>query len=293
MTDADGASALLTNKGSLGGLRTLVTGGGSGIGLEVALALAEAGAEVSVGVRNVAAADAVRRSRGDLRVLHLDLLDQQSINQFCNDWSGPLHLLINNAAVMAVPESRTSRGWEYHFATNHLGHFLLANGLHRNLAAAAPARVISVSSSAHMRSPVVFDDIHFRFRAYDPWMAYAQSKTANILFAVGAAARWNGDGIAVNAIMPGVAWTNLQRHLPPSFRIPPEREQTVAQVADPVIFLAVHPSLANVSGRYFVGREPARIASHRTEDGTGVAPYAIELNNADRLWQVSEDHWAR
>ena len=98
------------------------------------------------------------------------------------------------------------------FATNHLGHFALALGLHDALAAAGGARIVSVSSAAHLRSPVVFDDIHFAFRPYDPWLAYGQSKTANVLFAVEATRRWAGDGITANALMPGAIPTNLQRH---------------------------------------------------------------------------------
>src|SRR6202022_1780648 len=97
------------------------------------------------------------------------------------------------------------------FATNHLGHFALATGL-RSALAQDGARVVSVSSSAHHRSPVVFEDIHFRNRPYDPWLAYGQSKTANVLFAVEATRQWAGDGITVNALMPGGIRTNLQRY---------------------------------------------------------------------------------
>src|SRR5438552_19107335 len=104
---------------------------------------------------------------------------------------------------MALHEQHTSEGWEMQFAINHLGHFALALGLHEALAAAGGARIVSVSSSAHQSSPVVFVDIHFRRRPYDPLSAYGQSKTANVLFAVEATARWRGDGITANALMPG------------------------------------------------------------------------------------------
>src|ERR1700754_4916477 len=100
-----------------------------------------------------------------------------------------------------------------HFATNLLGHFALTTGLHGALAAAGGARVVSVSSSAHLRSPVVFDDIHFRQRAYEPWAAYGQSKTANVLFAVEATKRWAAEGITAHSLMPGGIRTNLQRYV--------------------------------------------------------------------------------
>jgi NAD(P)-dependent dehydrogenase (short-subunit alcohol dehydrogenase family) len=146
-------------------------------------------------------------------VAPLDLADRASVTAFVAGWDGPLHLLINNAGVMASPLMRTGDGWEMQFATNHLGHFALTTGLHGALEAAGGARVVSVSSSAHLRSDVVFDDIMFEHRQYEPWSAYGQSKTANVLFAVEATRRWAGDGIFVNAVMPGGIRTNLQRYV--------------------------------------------------------------------------------
>jgi NAD(P)-dependent dehydrogenase (short-subunit alcohol dehydrogenase family) len=141
---------------------------------------------------------------------------------FVAAWRGLLHLLVNNAGVMAIQEhQKTSEGWEMQFATNHLGHFSLSLGLHDALASAGAARIVAVSSSAHMLSPVVFDDIHFAFRRYDPWAAYGQSKTANVLFAVGVTARWAADGITANALSPGAIATNLQRHIGRRLTTPP------------------------------------------------------------------------
>ncbi|HWM38550.1 MAG TPA: SDR family NAD(P)-dependent oxidoreductase, partial [Streptomyces sp.] len=203
----------------LTGRRAVVTGGASGIGIETARALAGAGAEVTLAVRDTGAgrrtADDIGASTGStlVRVAQLDLADRKSVASFISDWEGPLHILVNNAGVMASPEMRTPEGWELQFATNHLGHFALSVGLHRALASAGGARVVSVSSSAHLRSPVVFEDIHFRQRPYDPWVAYGQSKTANVLFAVGASKRWESDNIAVNALMPGAISTRLQRYV--------------------------------------------------------------------------------
>jgi NAD(P)-dependent dehydrogenase (short-subunit alcohol dehydrogenase family) len=207
----------------LSGKRAIVTGASSGIGVETARALASAGAEVTLAVRDTGAgertaADITATTGNDaVRVDRLDLADQASISAFVADWSTPLHLLINNAGVMAIPElERTSEGWEMQFATNHLGHFALALGLHDALADDGDARIVSLSSEAHLRSPVVLDDLNFRFRPYDTWLAYGQSKTANALFAVEATRRWSGDGITANAVHPGAVDSNLARHMDPA-----------------------------------------------------------------------------
>ncbi|MGW3644315.1 SDR family NAD(P)-dependent oxidoreductase [Streptomyces sp. NPDC005143] len=122
-----------------------------------------------------AAITEIRKATGkdDLRVGRLDLADKASITAFASAWTGPLHILVNNAGVMALPAlERTPDGWELQFASNHLGHFALAVGLHDALAAAGNARIVSLSSRGHHASPVEFDDINFNTRAYDPWLAY-------------------------------------------------------------------------------------------------------------------------
>ncbi|MGW0705831.1 SDR family NAD(P)-dependent oxidoreductase [Streptomyces sp. NPDC002643] len=207
----------------LTGRRAVITGGSSGLGVETARALAAAGAEVTLAVRDPAAGERAAADitadtgNKDVQVARLELADRASVAAFTADWDGPLHILVNNAGVMALPERElTPEGWEKQFAVNHLGHFALAVGLHGALTAAGDARVVSVSSSMHLSSPVVLDDLHFAFRPYDPMLAYGQSKTANILFAVGAAARWADDGISVNAASPGTAMTNLFRNVPRS-----------------------------------------------------------------------------
>ena len=137
---------------------------------------------------------------------------------------------------MASPEERTPEGWELQFATNHLGHFALALGLHPALAAAGDARIVALSSSAHRLSPVVFEDIHFERREYDPWLAYGQSKTANVLFAVEATKRWAADGITANALMPGAIRTNLQRYVendPARRRAGPRRSAPAPSTGSP------------------------------------------------------------
>src|SRR5882762_2224140 len=157
----------------LTGKRAIVTGGASGIGVETARALAGAGAEVTLAVRDTEAGARTAAdidARTPVQVGRLDLADPTSVAAFVASWSGPLHLLINNAGIMALPERElTPDGWEMQFATNHLGHFALALGLHDALAAAGDARVVSLSSRAHMRSPVVFEDINFTSRPYDPF----------------------------------------------------------------------------------------------------------------------------
>jgi NAD(P)-dependent dehydrogenase (short-subunit alcohol dehydrogenase family) len=286
----------------LTGRRAIVTGGASGIGIETARALAGAGAEVTVAVRNLEAgkrtAEDIAATTGNARVhaAPLDLADRASVASFVAVWEGPLHIVVNNAGVMASPEMRTSEGWEMQFATNHFGHFALAVGLHRALAAAGGARVVSVSSGAHLLSPVVFDDIHFRVRTYEPWPAYGQSKTANVLFAVEATKQWADDGIAVNALMPGAIRSNLQRHLD---AVELERMEarmnkstdfewkTPEQGAATSVLLAASPLLDGVGGHYFEDcneAEPNRPGSRR-----GVATYALEPEAAARLWQVSLD----
>jgi NAD(P)-dependent dehydrogenase (short-subunit alcohol dehydrogenase family) len=280
----------------LAGRRAIVTGAASGIGFETARALAGIGAELTLGVRDISAgeraAQAITASTGNkaLRVVPLDLADVESVARFVKAWSGPLHILINNAGVMACPETRTQSGCEMQFATNHLGHFALAAGLHRALSAAGGARIVSVSSSGHQISPVIFDDLHFDFRPYDPWLAYGQSKTANVLFAVEATRRWRADGITVNALMPGAVYTNLQRHTggKGTGRTPAEWFKSVEQGAATSVLLAVSPLLDGIGGRYFVDCNEAETVDRRTGTLGGVARYALDPMNAARLWDVSE-----
>ena len=181
----------------LSGKTALVTGANSGIGHETARALASVGAAVVVAARrDRAGRDAAAQiavSTGNPHVSHilLDLADLESVARAAAAWRGPLHILVNNASIMAVPElTRTAQGHELQFATNYLGHFALTAGLRTALAAAGIARIVSLSSSAHLHSPVVFGDLDFRFRPYDPRQAYAESKTAAVMLAVEATRRY-------------------------------------------------------------------------------------------------------
>ncbi len=283
----------------LTGRRVIVTGGASGIGVETARALAGAGAAVTLAVRNLEAGERtaadVIATTGNKQVLvaPLDLADQASVASFVAGWEGPLHILVNNAGVMASPETRTPEGWELQFATNHLGHFALTRGLHPALAAAGGARVVSVSSAAHLRSPVVFEDIHFRQRPYDPWAAYGQSKTANVLFGVEGTRQWADDGITINALMPGGIRTNLQRYVDEaelerlraqSGAAAPSWKSVEAGAATSVL-VATSSLLDGIGGRYFEDCNEAGLNQPGTRNG--VAAYAVDPELAARLWQVS------
>lgn len=274
----------------LSGKRAIVTGGASGIGIETARALATAGAEVTLAVRNVEAGERVATEIGATNVAYLELANLESVEAFAAKWDGPLHILVNNAGVMAIQELQLNAdGVEMQFATNHVGHFALATGLHGALAAEG-ARIVSVSSRAQLGSPVIFDDLNFAFRPYDPMLAYGQSKTANVLFAVGASARWADDGITANALHPGGILTNLTRHTGPAVieRAVAEgmRFKTVEQGAATSVFVATSPQLEGIGGRYYEDCAEAPVVERRDEGG--VARYALDPDNADRLWELSE-----
>ncbi|WP_426242807.1 SDR family NAD(P)-dependent oxidoreductase [Nocardioides sp. LHG3406-4] len=287
----------------LHGRRALVTGAAGGIGVETARALASAGAEVTIAARDLSAAERVARdiaaSTGNpaMHVAHLDLLDRASIDRLAAEWEGPLHILVNNAGVMAVPELRRSaEGHELQFATNHLGHFRLTHGLLPALRAAGGARIVSLSSRAHLESPVVFDDIDFEHRAYDPALAYAQSKTANVLFAVGATEAWQGDGILANAVHPGaVIDSNLARHYDPAVldglrSSGAYQFKTLERGAATSVFVATSGLLEGIGGRYFENSQQAVVddPSACGVDAAGVADHALDPRAAARLWAVSE-----
>ncbi|WP_035356503.1 SDR family NAD(P)-dependent oxidoreductase [Edaphobacter aggregans] len=277
------------------GKRAIVTGASSGIGVETARALAIAGAEVTLAVRNTetgsAIATQIAHAVGNSKIVvkQLDLSNPASVKAFVADWSGAVHILINNAGIMATPQlERTAEGYELQFVTNFLGHFALSVGLHNALASANGARIVSLSSSANLISPVLFDDLHFRFLPYDPFISYGQSKTANVLFAVEATKRWMDDGIFTNALNPGAIPTNLQKHTG-GLKTPPERRKTAQQGAATSVLLAVSPLLDGIGGRYFEDCNEAAIVSEKPKDfGGGVAPYALDPDNAARLWRIAQ-----
>ncbi|MCX5399521.1 SDR family NAD(P)-dependent oxidoreductase [Streptomyces sp. NBC_00102] len=306
-TSSDTADEVLRGI-DLTGIRAIVTGASSGLGIETARALTAAGAEVTLAVRNTTAGDAVARtieeSTGGIRprVVRLDLADRASVTRFVDGWGGPLHLLINNAGVVTGGLERTHEGWELQFATNHLGHFTLATGLHRALARGAAdrggARIVSVSSTAHMRSGIDFDDLHFERRGYDPQIAYAQSKTANSLFAVEATRLWAADGIVANAVNPGGIATGLQRNFTPEQKASLDAAEaagvftykSVEQGAATSLVAAVAPEFAHSGGHYLDEAQEAYTVPNDADLAQhphGVKEWALDPATAERLWTVS------
>ncbi|GAA4180918.1 SDR family NAD(P)-dependent oxidoreductase [Gryllotalpicola koreensis] len=286
----------------LAGKRAIVTGASSGIGTETARALAKAGAEVTLAVRNPEAgaevAAEIARDTGNqaVHVGELELSDRRSVRGFVAAWEGPLHILVNNAGVMATPERRTAEGWELQFATNHLGHFGLTTGLHDALAAAGGARVVDVSSVGHLTGGILWGDPNFLNHPYDPWAAYSQSKTANVLMAVEIAARWATDGIMANALNPGrITSTGLIKSTAPTAMAvgprgadePGVSPKNVAQGAATSVLLAASPLVEGVTGRYFEDCQEAGPVVPGIR--RGVAPHAIDKTDAARLWALSEE----
>jgi NAD(P)-dependent dehydrogenase (short-subunit alcohol dehydrogenase family) len=193
----------------------VLTGASSGLGVETARALAIAGANLVLGVRDVAKGEAVARdikpqARGEVRVLALNLSDLASVKTFAQQISGPVDLLIANAGVSKTPDSHLPNGLDVRFATNHLGHFMLALLLHEQMAERG-ARIVVLSSAGHKNCFVHLDDLQWRKREFN-LAAYGESKTANILFAQEATRRWASQGIFANAVLPGSALTGLQRY---------------------------------------------------------------------------------
>lgn len=302
----------------LHGVRALVTGGTSGIGAETGRALAAAGAHVTLTGRNLDAGRAVaaritqRHPGANVEIVGLELSDLAAVREFAARWTGPLHLLVNNAGIMALPERVVNTGGhELQFATNHLGHFALTTGLHNALAQGATeeaaavlggARIVSLSSRGHLRADIDFGDIDFERRAYDPLIAYGQSKTANVLLAVEAGRRWATDGITANAVHPGaILETGLSRNMPPQAlsnvqATSKQAFKTVAQGAATSVVVATSPDLGGVTGRYFEDCQQSETLPEGTADlgghARGVAWYALDPARARRLWGISEDFTA-
>jgi NAD(P)-dependent dehydrogenase (short-subunit alcohol dehydrogenase family) len=277
------------------GKTMIVTGGASGIGIETVRALSRAGAAVTIAARRPDAAETVaaelRESIGNttIDVRELDIADLASVRRFVSNWDRPLHGLINNAGIMALPElERNKDGRELQFATNFIGHFALTLGLRPWLKAANGARVVSVSSTGSLWSPILWDDPDFRFIPYHPFVGYGQSKTACILFSVGIARKWSDDNITSNALNPGAIATNLQRHTG-GLKTPVPYRKTPQQGAATSILLAASPELEGVTGRYFDDCNEAEIVDERREQPIGtVAGYALDPSSADRLWVMAE-----
>jgi len=283
---------------NLDGIIAIVTGGYTGVGFSTTRALADAGAQVVVPGRSPDKARAALAGMARVSVATLDLENPASVDAFADRFleSGrPLHVLINNAGIMAIPLSRDARGFEAQLATNHIGHFQLTLRLWPALSRAGHARVVSLSSRGHARSAVDFDDPHFERRPYDKWLAYGQSKTANALFAIGLDAR--GAAFGVRAF--GAIETELMRSMPPeerrlaiaaAIKIAPLKSSE--QGAATTIWCATSPELAGMGGVYCEDVDIATpvTGNHPTPDG--VRPWANDPELAERLWVMSEG-WTR
>ncbi|MFI7109941.1 SDR family NAD(P)-dependent oxidoreductase [Nonomuraea sp. NPDC050227] len=282
----------------LTGRVALVTGGYSGLGLQTTRALSDAGAQVVVPARRRGAAEEALAGIDRVEVGELDLGDLDSVRRFAEEFlaSGrDLHLLINNAGIMACPETRVGPGWEAQFATNHLGHYALVNRLWPAVERGG-GRVVAVSSAGHRRSGMRWDDVMFE-RGYDKWQAYGQAKTANVLFAVHLDALAKDAGVRAFAVHPGGILTPLQRHLTkqemveagwideqgnllnPGFKSPEQGAATQ-------LWAATSPQLDGMGGVYC---EDCDIAEPADGSGGGVHPHATDPEQAARLWRLSAE----
>jgi NAD(P)-dependent dehydrogenase (short-subunit alcohol dehydrogenase family) len=294
---------------NLAGKTAIVTGGYSGIGLETTRVLSEAGATVIVPARSPEKARTTLAALSRIELAALDLVEPASIDAFAEAFVAggrPLHLLINNAGIMAAPLSRDSRGNESQFSANHLGHFQLTVRLWPALVQAKGARVVALSSRGHRFSGVDFDDPNFERRPYDKWKAYGQSKTANALFAVGLERRGQTHGVRAFAVHPGtITATDLSRHLTdedvkashlvrrPDGSLEPDpayyrRVKTIPQGAATTIWCATSPQLDGLGGVYCEDCDIAEVIPGDFSLPTGVAPWACDPELADRLWKLSE-----
>ncbi len=284
--------------------RAIVTGASGGLGAETAAALASRGARVTLAARNLAkaqgVADAICEETPGARVdvLEIELSVPKQVRSFAERFRerhGDLDLLINNAGIMACPLARTEEGWELQFATNHLGHFLLTGLLTPLLRESGNARVVNLSSGGHRFAPEISEDLHFKEREYDKFLAYGQSKTANVLFSVELDRRLRDDGVRAFAVHPGVIMTELARHMTQvdieglQSRSPGRRLsfKSVGAGAATSTWAATAPELAQQGGIYL---EDCGIAEVNEDPGgpSGVHPGALDPDAALRLWSLSE-----
>jgi NAD(P)-dependent dehydrogenase (short-subunit alcohol dehydrogenase family) len=290
----------------LTGKTAVVTGGYSGIGVETVRAFRSAGAEVVVPARDLPKAKANLADMPDVRLNMMDLLDPGSIDAFAEQFLSEhvrLHILVNNAGIMATPLVRDARGYESQFAANHLGHFQLTCRLWSALAAAGGARVVALSSYAHRRAGVDFHDPNFEHREYDPWVAYGQSKTANALFAVALDSIGQRQGVRAFSVHPGGVVTGLIRHMSQAeidasqvldkagkaIIDPAQNKKTPQQGAATSVWCATNPQLNGMGGVYCEDCDIARaLPSDDSQELHGVRPRAIDRVAAGRLWQISE-----
>ena len=274
---------------SLDGRTVVVTGANSGLGLIAARAFGRAGAHVVLAVRNTTkGGDAAATVPGSAEVRALDLSDLASVRAFADEWEGDLDILVNNAGVMAVPQQRTTDGFELQIGTNHLGHFALTN----LLLPAITDRVVTVSSFAHRTGRIRLDDLNWERGRYGRWTAYGQSKLANLLFTRELQRRCSDAGSPVRALAahPGYSSTNLQSHtgsgLQNAFMAVTNRvvAQSAAMGALPTLYAAT----MDLPGDTYVG--PGGLQEMRGHPAiAGRSSAALDADTAARLWELSEE----
>lgn len=291
----------------LSGRNAIVTGGYSGIGLETVRALAGAGARVTVPARRVDAAEAaLAEVPGEIEIAAMDLEDFGSIAKFTSDYEETgraLDILINNAGIMACAEGRVGPGWERQLAVNHLAHMAMSMALAPAMERAEAARLVALSSTAHVRSDVVWDDPNFNSHPYDKWEAYGQSKSACALFALGVDRRGREIGVRAFSVHPGGIFTPLQRHLSdeemaalgwknPDGTIPPQVQamfKTPEQGASTSVWAATSPALAGKGGVYCEDCDIAPLATEDSQRWEHARPWICDDDKAERLWAMSEE----
>ncbi|MDO8288619.1 MAG: oxidoreductase [Parvibaculum sp.] len=293
---------------NLNGKTAIVTGGYSGIGLELVQSLAKKGVKVIVPVRSPAKAkETLAKVAGDIVTHETDLADIASVRRFAKEVTAStprLDFLINNAGIMACPETRVGPNWEAQFGVNHMGHFALTKALWPLLQSSKDMRVVSLSSTGHKRSGILWDDIQFNKTPYDKWAAYGQAKTANALFINALSRRLRDSGGLAFAVHPGGIFTPLQRHLPKEemialgwlgedgeiselakagFKSPEQGASTTAWAATSAL-------LNGKPGVYCEDCDIAAVTDPASPFARfrGVDPHACDDAAAERLWEVSE-----
>ena len=299
----------ITKDVDLNGKIAIVTGGYSGIGLETTRELVSSGAEVVIPAKRSDVA--IKNLEGIVpkeNVIEMDLSDLNSVKNFTDGYKenfNRLDLLINNAGIMACPETRIGNNWESQIAVNHFGHFLLTKELMDMMAGNDGARFVSLSSSAHSLTGILWDDIHFLDNPYDKWMAYGQSKTASSLIAIEFDRLMKDKGVRGFSVHPGGIITPLQRHLQKEEMValgwmkedgsPTELTKnffkTTSQGASTTLWCATNPSLNNIGGVFCEDCDIAKIKSEVDESMQryfGVADWAVDIDEASKLWELTE-----
>jgi len=289
----------------LTGMTVVVTGASAGLGYETARAMAAKGAEVVMAGRDpgktAAAAERIRAGQpgAKLATVTIDLADLDSVRRGAAEILAAhpkIHALINNAGIMGGPYVLTKDGLELHFASNHVGHFLLTNLLVPALKAAAPSRIVILTSAGHRMDGLDLTDLNFRNREYIYYLAYCQSKRANVLHAVALAKRLKPFGIVANAVHPGAIRTEVWRDLTEAdvqqamawSSASGSPEKTPAQGAATQVWAAVSPEAQGLTGLYLEDCHVAEHIPYGDFGAAGVIEEALDEDTADRLWTESE-----